>query len=131
MKGINRAYVRSGARAIGKGDIQEVVGRAKEIRGRVRHGALRQILRDVGLLLNLVRDYWKGRYRKIPWWALSAVVFALLYIVNPLDLVPDVIPIVGQLDDLAVVTICLAMVGRELEKYQEWREAQAEPPLKE
>lgn len=31
------------------------------------------------------------------------LILALLYIISPIDLVPDVIPVVGWADDLAVV----------------------------
>jgi uncharacterized membrane protein YkvA (DUF1232 family) len=48
-------------------------------------------------------------------------VFALLYVLAPFDLVPDAIPGLGQLDDAAVVSVCLALVRQELVKYAAWR----------
>lgn len=39
--------------------------------------------------------YARGYYKDIPWKALMSVVAALLYFVNPLDLIPDVIPGLG------------------------------------
>ena len=41
----------------------------------------------------------------------------VLYILNPLDL----IPIVGQIDDAAVVAACLLMVRQDLHRYKKWK----------
>jgi len=47
-------------------------------------------------------------------------------VLNPADVVPDVIIGVGYLDDATVVAFCLKLVQRELERYQEWLTAQAQ-----
>jgi uncharacterized membrane protein YkvA (DUF1232 family) len=47
------------------------------------------------------------------------VVGAIAYVVMPLDLVPDVIPVVGWLDDLGVAAIALAYAARTLARYRE------------
>jgi len=39
--------------------------------------------------------------------AKAVPVLAVLYVVSPIDFVPDVIPVLGQLDDLAVVLIAI------------------------
>lgn len=43
---------------------------------------------------------------------------ALAYVVMPVDAVPDVIPVVGWLDDLGVVTIASAFLWRAIEPYR-------------
>jgi uncharacterized membrane protein YkvA (DUF1232 family) len=80
------------------------------------------VLEDAKLLLALVRDYWTRDYRAVPYWVIGAAVFALLYVLSPFDLVPDTIPGLGQLDDAAVVSVCLALVRQELVKYAAWRD---------
>jgi uncharacterized membrane protein YkvA (DUF1232 family) len=45
----------------------------------------------------------------------------LLYVLNPLDLIPDFLPLVGQIDDAAVVAACLLMVRQDLHKYKKWK----------
>jgi len=76
-------------------------------------------LMTLGMLL---RDYVYGRYTEVPWWLIASVVFAILYVLSPLDLVPDCIPVIGQLDDVAVVLLCLKSMTTELEKYRRWRQ---------
>jgi uncharacterized membrane protein YkvA (DUF1232 family) len=83
-------------------------------------GALLRLLRDVILLYrDLVTD---PRVPKRAKWTPAGL--ALAYIASPIDLVPDVIPIVGQLDDLLVLTWAfrrfLRDAGYEV-TYELWR----------
>jgi uncharacterized membrane protein YkvA (DUF1232 family) len=48
----------------------------------------------------------------------------LIYVFNPLDLVPDVLPFVGVLDDATVIGALLMLVERDLKKYRTWKEGQ-------
>ncbi len=122
---INRKYVQKKAAGMTEKDVGTVVEKAKTIRGRFQHvGPLGKYLQDVELLISIVKDYWTGEYRDIPWWALSAIVFALLYVISPVDLIPDFIPVIGYLDDAAVVSICLKLVEQELHTYKAWKERQ-------
>ena len=55
---------------------------------------------------------------------IGAAVFTLLYVFNPLDLMPDVIPLVGQIDDAAIVAGCLMLIEHDLRSYRAWRSGQ-------
>lgn len=46
--------------------------------------------------------------------------FPVLYLLSPFDLVPDVIPVLGRTDDMAVVLWFLAGLVRESGRYVEW-----------
>lgn len=119
--GIDEDFVRRKADNIGEEDVRKAVRSSGKIRGKVAGGGpLRRFLEDVRVMCAMLRDYWRGEYREVPWWAISAVTFALLYVLNPLDIVPDMIPWVGLIDDAAVVAACLALVGEQLEAYQRW-----------
>jgi uncharacterized membrane protein YkvA (DUF1232 family) len=56
---------------------------------------------------------------------MAAIVAALLYVLSPIDLLPDFIPIVGYVDDALVVAACLALVEQDLINYKEWKKQQA------
>lgn len=75
-----------------------------------RRGELRALARLVpdaaGLLAGLVRDRRVPRRRKL---LLAA---AVAYLACPIDLVPDFIPVAGQLDDAAVLALALRAVLR-------------------
>jgi uncharacterized membrane protein YkvA (DUF1232 family) len=83
--------------------------------------ALQRFWEEVLLCLELIRDYRLGAYQNIPSWAIAAVAFGLLYLVDPVELVPDVIPVIGYLDDVAVITLILKLVKTELERYATWK----------
>jgi len=89
-----------------------------------RGSFIKNIFVDIKDLFLLVKDYLKGNYREVPLWVIIAIAIALIYIINPLDFVPDVIPILGLLDDALVLSICLSLVGIDLKKYRKWKSQQ-------
>ncbi len=76
--------------------------------------------------MSLVKDYYQGNYKDIPYKTISAVVVGLLYILNPIDIIPDFIPLIGYIDDalVIVITFCLKLVEKDLHKYQSWKKRQ-------
>ena len=119
---IDEDFIRKGATRVTDDDFKKVGDRAGDItRTFGRGGPLGRFLDDARVLLAMAADYYSGNYRKIPYWAVAAIVFALLYVLNPFDIVPDVIPVLGYIDDAAVVGLCLAMVEQQLHEYREWR----------
>lgn len=104
-------------------DIARVSQRAQDIEDKLPK--LKRWVEQARLILELVKDYWAGRYREVPYWVISAGALALLYVLNPADVIPDVIIGVGYLDDATVVAFCLKLIERELERYKEWKAAQA------
>ena len=69
----------------------------------------------------MLKDVKKGKYPDVPWFTVAAIVVALLYVFNPFDLVPDFIPGVGYIDDLAVLSISMGWIETDLHKYLDWR----------
>lgn len=72
-------------------------------------------------MISLVRSYIKKEYTEIPIGTIIAILSALIYFVSPIDLIPDVIPIAGHIDDAAVVAACIALVKSDLDEYKKWR----------
>ena len=79
-------------------------------------------LAAIPTLFSLVSSYSKNEYTDVPIGSVIAAVSALAYWLAPVDLIPDVIPVVGQLDDAAVATACLTLISSDLEDYEAWRE---------
>lgn len=79
---------------------------------------------DLRLLQGLCLAWWRGEYRAISSQALLAVVAGLLYLVTPLDTVPDWLLGVGLIDDLAVLAWVLRTWSGELEAFRQWRDKQ-------
>jgi len=65
-----------------------------------------------GLWLN-VRLTWRlVQDRRVPPWTKLVPLLAAIYIFSPLDFLPDVIPILGQLDDLVILTMSMRLFER-------------------
>ncbi|TDU63197.1 uncharacterized membrane protein YkvA (DUF1232 family) [Prosthecobacter fusiformis] len=103
-------------------DIAKVSQRSKDIEDKLPK--LKHWTEQGKIILEMVKDYWAGRYREVPYWVISASALAMLYVLNPADVIPDVILGVGYLDDATVVAFCLKLIDRELEKYKAWQAAQ-------
>jgi uncharacterized membrane protein YkvA (DUF1232 family) len=78
---------------------------------------IQKVSNQASLVLELVDDYMDGRYRQIAWRSLTVAALALLYTVSPGDVVPDVLPIVGSLDDTLVLAVAMRLIRGDLERY--------------
>ena len=76
----------------------------------------------VPVLVSLLKSYIKKEYQDIPVKSIIAVISALLYWILPADVIPDMIPGIGYIDDASVVAFCLKMIGDDLKDYQTWRD---------
>lgn len=83
-----------------------------------------EILGDVSVLVQLVKSYVSKEYTLIPIGSIIAAMSALIYFLSPVDLIPDVIPGVGHLDDAAVVTACLLLIRSDVDEFLQWRDRQ-------
>lgn len=78
---------------------------------------------DLSTLLDMLRDCSRGVYRKLPRGLMIAAVIALAYALSPIDLLPDLIPLAGFLDDAAVLAVLLEFcVAGDLLRYRAWRD---------
>ena len=88
--------------------------------GVLRSGPFAVVLEDFRALIRLVVAYARGHYRSVPVESLVVIVAGLLYVLSPIDAIPDAIPGVGVLDDAAVVGWVVKTVRGELEAFREW-----------
>ena len=118
-------FVKEGAEEVTDKDIETVIERSEDIKKKFdAKGPLKRFIVDARLLSALVKDWRTGRYRQALYGTIAAVVFALLYVFNPFDLLPDVLPFIGAVDDASVIAACLMLVERDLNKYRGWKENQ-------
>ena len=115
-------FVKKGAEKMTDKDVEKVVVKSEDIQKKfTSHGPLQRFIKDAKLLIAMVKDYWSRSYRQVPFGTIGAIVFTLIYILNPFDLVPDVLPIIGEVDDAAVIAACLMLVEQDLHKYENWK----------
>jgi curved DNA-binding protein CbpA len=82
--------------------------------------SLKKALKNVGELYALFKDSVKGNYKLHPA-NVAMIGGGLLYFILPADLIPDFIPIVGYLDDLAVLTTIMNSLKGEINQYRDWK----------
>jgi uncharacterized membrane protein YkvA (DUF1232 family) len=82
---------------------------------------IKQLLRRVALGGQLLWDFARGHYREVGWKTVLYLVLAAVYFLSPIDLIPDVVPALGWLDDAGVIALVFSAVTGELEAYIRWR----------
>lgn len=74
------------------------------------------------IMVSLLRSYVKKEYKDVPVGTIVAVISALVYFLSPVDILPDVIPGVGYIDDALVIAACWKLVESDINEYIAWRE---------
>tara|TARA_R110002111_G_scaffold2257_9_gene14747 strand:- start:2903 stop:3322 length:420 start_codon:yes stop_codon:yes gene_type:complete len=122
-----RKQLNAEAEKVNRADLEALLERQKSIEEKVKgSGKLKRFSADIKLMFSMIRDYWNGSYRNVPWKSIAAMAGALLYVMNPLDFIPDLIIGFGFLDDAGVVALCLKLVESDLHKYAAWKETKEE-----
>lgn len=125
MKKKAKKALEEGTKKVTMDDLEDVLEKQDELEEKFKIGGpLGRFIEDFKLLIALIKAYVRGEYREIPFWSIAAVVAALLYIINPVDLIPDWIPIIGLVDDAFVLGICLKMIEKDLFQFKEWKKRQ-------
>lgn len=99
-------------------DADKVMNNADRIEKIVSNGTLSKFMKDVKLYFKMLSDVFSRRYTRVPKGTVAAIVGTLLYVLSPVDVIPDVIPVVGYLDDAAVLALCLKFVKHDVDEYK-------------
>ena len=65
------------------------------------------------------------RYRAVPWASLLLLIALLIYLFSPFDLIPDFIPGVGVIDDIALFAFLFRSLLRDARRFRAWEEEHA------
>ena len=74
-------------------------------------------------MCDLISDYNKGLYKNIPLATIVSILAAILYMVCPVDLLPDALPLIGVLDDAAILYGVSMAAKNDIEAYNKWKNA--------
>lgn len=81
-------------------------------------GAALSLRDDLAALLGMLRGWARGEYRDVPWKSMLTITGAVVYFVNPMDAVPDFLPVMGLVDDATVVGFVVAAFKDDIENYK-------------
>lgn len=82
---------------------------------------LSEVKENILLLIDYMSDIVNGNYKGYSVKSLLFVVAAMIYLVSPIDVIPDFIFGIGLTDDVAVIVFVLREVSLELDKYNKWK----------
>lgn len=81
---------------------------------------VRDVKEQLLLMIRFVRAYATGAYRDVAIKSMATIVGVLVYFISPLDLIPDVLPILGIADDVALVVWMFNVLEKEIAKFSDW-----------
>lgn len=75
----------------------------------------------IPVLIEMVKAYVTKTYTEIPKKSIIAIISGLIYLVLPVDLIPDFIPGLGYIDDVSVLSICIELVYKDVLSFEAWK----------
>ncbi|MCK5117430.1 MAG: DUF1232 domain-containing protein [Candidatus Aegiribacteria sp.] len=96
----------------------------KEIRKARKHlriPALHPVLRHIKEFLSLLHSVFFDGY-KVSVEIITTIIAAILYLIWIMDVIPDFTPIIGYMDDVAVILTAARLCANELESFRKWKD---------
>ncbi len=119
---VDEDYVRKQTESTTTEDVDEVIkreGKISFLMSTVK--VLKKYYKLFDVMMMMIKDYRNGSYTAVPWFSIAAIAGSLLYVVSPIDLIPDFIPGLGYLDDMTVLTIVVGWIDSDLHRYLDWK----------
>ena len=91
--------------------------------GKITEINVAETVKDIPVMINMIRDYITKEYTVVSPKVVASLVSAFLYLVSRKDLINDRIPVLGLLDDIAVIGLAVKFSEPELRAYSEWKSA--------
>lgn len=103
-------------------DMNKVFDNESKIMGKMNDDQLAEFMDDVKLFFMMLKDFFTKKYTEVPVGTIMAIVGSLLYVLSPIDIIPDFIPIIGYLDDAAVLALCMKFVKYDVDQYKAFKD---------
>lgn len=101
-----------------------LVNEASEKASSKHNDRLAKVLDSLRTLFRLLKAYAKKEYTIIPWQSLLLIIATIVYFVIPVDVIPDIIPIAGFIDDAALVGWTIRTLKSDIDDFKEWENRQ-------
>lgn len=105
---------------VGQADLDKVCNNEDGLKKSISNKWLKSFAEEISCLIDMVKAVARRDYTEISKVSLATIVFTLIYVFSPLDLIPDFVLGVGFLDDAGMVTLCLKAVHDAVMAYKEW-----------
>ena len=121
-KVIDEDLVKTEVAKIDEDDVSIAMDSQEEVDSKINNsGVLQKYSELAKVMYGMLKDYRRGVYSKVPWFTIATIAFTFLYILNPLDIIPDFIPGLGYIDDMAIITFGLRFIQSDIHNYLDWK----------
>jgi len=103
--------------------LRKLLSDAKEKINHIPRGPFAETWPYLMGMIRLLHAYHQGEYQDLSSQNLLMVVAAMIYFVSPFDVIPDSVPIIGQIDDALVIRRALKSVQADLDTFMAWETA--------
>ena len=103
---------------------EKVIANEGEIMDKMKDSNLTKFVKQAKVFFRMVKAYNNKDYKTVPVSVIVSIVATLLYVFSPIDLIPDFLPVVGLLDDAAILAACVKSFDNEIKKFEEWEKIQ-------
>ncbi len=87
---------------------------------------LKELKTKLQVLMRMAQSHISGKYRAFPVSSIILIVFALVYFITPVDLIPDFVPALGFTDDASVVFLIAKKLNKDIDHFIKWENEQLE-----
>lgn len=112
-------YLLEKAVLIAPGDVEPLVAQWEQVIAKIERdcGDHELLRRQLLLAIDLLRDHANERIPQIPYHTIAILTAAVLYFMNPVDVIPDFISGVGTSDDALLLEIAFEIGWPGIERY--------------
>ncbi len=101
----------------------DLVRRALEKSGGLSGASFTQFRTQLLVVSRLLKAYASGQYRQVPWKTVIRIIAVLLYFVNPIDIIPDLLPFIGLTDDIALTLWLFSAIKDDIDAFLAWEKS--------
>jgi uncharacterized membrane protein YkvA (DUF1232 family) len=102
--------------------LREALTKAKDVAGNENKGTGQVLLEKITTLSRMVKAYFTGEYKIIPWGSIVKIIAVLIYFISPIDVIPDFLPFIGLTDDLALTMWLFSSLKEDFQNFEAWEQ---------
>lgn len=121
-KKVNEKFNSFKRKAYSEDDMKKVFDNEDKIMGKMNDMNLKGFIEEVKIFFLMLKDFFTRKYTEVPVGTIMAIAGSLLYVLSPIDIIPDFIPVIGLLDDAGVIAACMNFVKLDIEKYKKFKD---------